>query len=145
MSNILNSKKESETSILTNIRLIKIIAIVLGFLIILGLIALFLGLANSYNNIDKLDKDTEIIIEPIEEKLIKFNFTQPSDAQLISSSLGKNNQILLRYIYKGNNVLVLFDSSTKSIKSIITLKKKSITWWNNKYDRKVSLWIEKSS
>ena len=113
---------------MNNIRLIKIIAIILGFLIILGLIALFLGLANSYNNIDKLDKDTEILIKPIEEKLIKFNFTHPSDAQLISSSLGKNNQILLRYIYKGNNVLVLLDSSTKSIKSIITLKKKSITW-----------------
>ena len=128
MSNILNSKKESENSISTNIRVIKIIAITLGCLIIVGLIALFLGLANGYNNIDNLDKNTKIILIPTEEELNKFNFIQPTDAQLISSSLGKNNQILLRYIYKGNNVLVLFDSNTNYIKSIITLKKESVIW-----------------
>ena len=107
---------------------IKIIAITLGCLIIVGLIALFLGLANGYNNIDNLDKNTKIILKPTEEELNKFNFIQPTDAQLISSSLGKNNQILLRYIYKGNNVLILFDSNTNYIKSIITLKKESVIW-----------------
>ena len=92
------------------------------------MIALFLGLANGYNNIDNLDKNTKIILKPTEEELNKFNFIQPTDAQLISSSLGENNQILLRYIYKGNNVLVLFDSNTNYIKSIITLKKESVIW-----------------
>ncbi|MDC0093200.1 hypothetical protein OAI86_02665 [Alphaproteobacteria bacterium] len=128
MSNILNSKKESDTKILTNIRVMKVIAIVLGFLIVLGLIALFLGLANSYNNIDQLDKKNVILQNSIEGKVDKFNFVQPSDAQLISSSLGKNNEILLRYIYKGNNVLVVLDTNNRNIKSIITLKKKSVIW-----------------
>ena len=90
--------------------------------------ALFFGLANSYKNIDKLDKKTEIILKPIENKINNFNFIQPSEAQLISSSIGKNNEILLRYIYKGNNVLVILDTTTKNIKSIITLKKQSIIW-----------------
>ena len=127
MSNISNSKKEDETQILTNIKVIKIIAIILGVLIILGLITLFLGLAKKYKNIEKIDnnKNSSKIIE---EKLNQFNFLQPSNAQLISSSLGKNNEILLRYIYKGNNVLVIFDTNTNNIKSIITLKKDSIIW-----------------
>ena len=96
----------------------------MGVLIIIGLIALFLGLAKSYKNLD----NTQTSLKTIDENLIQFNLSQPSNAQLISSSLGKNNQILLRYIYKGNNVLVLFDTNTKSIKSIITLKKESINW-----------------
>ena len=128
MPNISNSKKESETSILTNIKVIKIIAIVLGCLIILGLIALFLGLANSYKNVDKLDQKVKDTPTSIEKKLNQFNFLQPSDAQLISSSFGEHNQILLRYIYRGNNVLVILDTNTNSIKSIITLKKESIKW-----------------
>jgi hypothetical protein len=127
MSNISNSKKEDETQILTNIKVIKIIAIILGILIILGLITLFLGMAKKYKNIEKIDnnKNSSKIIE---EKLNQLNFLQPSNAQLISSSLGKNNEILLRYIYKGNNVLVIFDTNTNNIKSIITLKKDSIIW-----------------
>ena len=127
MSNISNSKKEDETQILTNIKVIKIIAIILGILIILGLITLFLGMAKKYKNIEKIDnnKNSSKIIE---EKLNQLNFLQPSNAQLISSSLGKNNEILLRYIYKGNNVLVIFNTNTNNIKSIITLKKDSIIW-----------------
>ena len=113
---------------MTNIRVIKIIAIILGFLIILGLIALFLGLANSYNNIETVDNKTKNPPKINEKKLSQFNFLQPSNAQLISSSLGRNNQILLRYIYKGDNVLVVLDTNTRSIKSIITLKKESIIW-----------------
>ena len=42
--------------------------------------------------------------------------------------LGKNNEILLRYIYQGNNVLVVLDTKTKKIKSIITLKKEPVKW-----------------
>jgi len=84
-------------------------------------------MAKKYKNIEKIDnnKNSSKIIE---EKLNQLNFLQPSNAQLISSSLGKNNEILLRYIYKGNNVLVIFDTNTNNIKSIITLKKDTITW-----------------
>ena len=114
--------------IISNIKVIKIIAIILGCLIIVGLVALFLGLANSYRSIEKLDNNTKAPNKIIEKNVNQFNFLQPSDAQLISSSLGKNNQILLRYIYKGNNVLVILDSNTRNIKSIITLKKDPIIW-----------------
>ena len=126
MLNVLNSKKESETPVLSNIRVIKIIAIILGGLIILGLVALFFGLANSYNSLEK--KNNNISTKTIEKKLNQFNFLQPKDAQLISSSLGKNNEILLRYIYQGNNVLVVLDIKTKKIVSIITLKKEPVKW-----------------
>jgi hypothetical protein len=126
MFNVLNSKKESEAPVLSNIRVIKIIAIILGGLIILGLVALFFGLANSYNSLEK--KNNNISTKTIEKKLNQFNFLQPKDAQLISSSLGKNNEILLRYIYQGNNVLVVLDIKTKKIVSIITLKKEPVKW-----------------
>jgi hypothetical protein len=126
MLNVLNSKKESEAPVLSNIRVIKIIAIILGGLIILGLVALFFGLANSYNSLEK--KNNNISTKTIEKKLNQFNFLQPKDAQLISSSLGKNNEILLRYIYQGNNVLVVLDIKTKKIVSIITLKKEPVKW-----------------
>jgi hypothetical protein len=55
----------------------------------------------------------------------KFIFNEPADAQLISSSLGQNNQILLRYLYKGKNTLVLLNVKTKQVISVITLKKGS--------------------
>ena len=45
------------------------------------------------------------------------------DAAVISSSLGTNNEILLRYLYKGKNTLVVLDVKTKKIKSIVTIKK----------------------
>ena len=126
MFNVLNSKKESEAPVSSNIKVIKIIAIILGGLIILGLVALFYGLANSYNSLEK--KNNNISTKTIEKKLNQFNFLQPKDAQLISSSLGKNNEILLRYIYQGNNVLVVLDTKTKKIRSIITLKKELVKW-----------------
>ena len=126
MFNVLNSKKESEAPVSSNIKVIKIIAIILGGLIILGLIALFYGLANSYNSLEK--KNNNISTKTTEKKVNQFNFLQPKDAQLISSSLGKNNEILLRYIYQGNNVLVVLDTKTKKIKSIITLKKELVKW-----------------
>ena len=53
----------------------------------------------------------------------KFDFNEPIDAQLISTSLGPDSQILLRYLYKGKNTLVIIDVKSKKIRSIITLKK----------------------
>ena len=79
-----------------------------------------------YKSLEK--KDNNISTKKIEKKLNQFNFLQPKDAQLISSSLGKNNEILLRYIYQGNNVLVVLDTKTKKIVSIITLKKDPVKW-----------------
>ena len=125
MSNLSNSKPENQSQIISNIRIIKIIAIILGLLIILGLFVLFIGLSNSYNNLEKSEKNKNNIINLDEQKLNLLNFVQPFSAQLISSSLGQGNEILLRYLYKGNNILVILNSKTKKIRSIITIKKGS--------------------
>ena len=97
----------------------------MGLLIILGLFVLFIGLSNSYNNLEKSEKNKNNIINIDEQKLNLLNFVQPFSAQLISSSLGQDNEILLRYLYEGNNVLVVLNTKKKQIKSIITVKKGS--------------------
>ena len=88
----------------------------------LGLIFLFWGLGkkiNKLNNAPAINKTLRVDTEHINE----LDFNEPSEAQLISSSLGTNNEILLRYLYKGKNTLVVLDIKTKKIKSIITIKK----------------------
>ena len=125
MSNLSNSKPENQSQIISNIRIIKIIAIILGLLIILGLFILFIGLSNSYKNLQQYEENKTNILNIDEKKLNQFNFMQPFSAQLISSSLGQVNEILLRYLYKGNNILVILNSKTKKIRSIITIKKGS--------------------
>ena len=123
MSNIFNSRTDKTSYILSNIKIIKIIAIILGLLIIIGLAILFWGLANSYSKLNNNKKSTNKIIEIDQDLTNKFDFYEPADAQLISSSLGPYNQVLLRYIYEGKNTLIILDTNTKQIKSIITLKK----------------------
>ena len=95
----------------------------MGLLIILGLIVLFFGIANSYNNLDKSERVKKDLININENNLNTFNFIEPFDAQLISSSLGQRNEILLRYIYEGKNVLVILNTKTRQVTSIITLQK----------------------
>ena len=97
----------------------------MGLLIILGLFVLFIGLYNSYNILEKSEKNKNNNLIIKEQKLNLLNFEQPSSAQLISSSLGQDNEILLRYLYEGNNVLVVLNTKTKQIKFIITVKKGS--------------------
>ena len=122
MSNNSDLKPENENKLLSNIKLLKIIAIILGILIIVGLFFLFIGLAKSYNNLDKIEKKySETVI--IKDGFDEFTFFQPKDAQLISTSLGTNNEMLLRFLYKGNNVLVVLNIDTNKIRSIITLKR----------------------
>ena len=122
MSNIFDPKTEKTSFVISNIKIIKIIAIILGLLIIVGLIFLFWGLAKNYNKLN----DASIInntLKDNQELTTKFDLNEPSDAQLISSSLGANNEILLRYLYKGKNTLIILDIKTKQIKSVITIKK----------------------
>ena len=120
-----NSNPEKQSQIVSNIGSIKIIAIILGLLIILGLFVLFIGLYNKYDNLEKSQKNKNNTLIIDEEKLNQLNFEQPTSAQLISSSLGQDNEILLRYLYEGNNVLVVLNTKKKQIKSIITVKKGS--------------------
>ncbi len=88
----------------------------------MGLVFLFWGLANSYNKLNNratFDKTLENNINIPN----KFIFNQPVKAQLISSSLGPSDQVLLRYIYNGKNTLVILNVKTRKILSVITLKK----------------------
>ena len=84
---------------------------------------MFFGIANSYNNLDKPEKVKKDLINTNEKSLNAFDFEEPFDAQLISSSLGQENEILLRYIYDGKNVLVILNNKTRQVTSIISLKK----------------------
>ena len=122
MSNIFDPKTEKTSFVISNIKIIKIIAIILGLLIIVGLIFLFWGLAKNYNKLNDASI-TNNTLKDNQELTSKFDLNQPSDAQLISSSLGAKNEILLRYLYKGKNTLVILDVKTKQIKSVITIKK----------------------
>tara|TARA_A100001011_G_scaffold309773_1_gene326032 strand:- start:35 stop:424 length:390 start_codon:yes stop_codon:yes gene_type:complete len=129
MTDIFNPKKEKASFVISNIKTIKIIAIILGILIIVGLFFLFWGIAKSYNKLDKLSYNK--ILEDNNKIMSEFIFNEPADAQLISSSLGQNNQILLRYLYKGKNTLVILNVKTKQIISVITLKKGSDVFESN--------------
>ena len=128
MSNIFNPEEEKQSKIVSNIKIIKIFAIILGILIIVGLIALFIGLSRNYKKIEENNKSEIYSISEKTERLVKFDFFQPNDAQLISTSLGAGNEILLRYLYKGDNVLVILDKKTKKKKIMITLKKELNIW-----------------
>ena len=128
MSNIFNSKEEKKSQIISNIKVIKFFAIILGVLIIIGLIVLFLGLARNYKKIEENNKSKSYSVNQKTEELVKFDFLQPNDAQLISASIGADNGILLRYLYKGDNVLVILDKKTKQKKVMITLKKELNIW-----------------
>ena len=122
MSNIFDPKTEKTSFVVSNIKVIKIIAIILGLLIIIGLIFLFWGLGKKYNKLN----NTPAINDAPRDNIVhtnKFYFSEPAEAQLISSSLGTNNEILLRYLYKGKNTLIVIDVKTKKIKSIVTMKK----------------------
>ena len=128
MSNMYNTKDEKKSEILSNIKLIKTFAISLGILIIAGLVVLFFGLAKGFN---KLEESKQTNLYPKNQKqgkISKYTIFHPSKAQLISSSLGVDNEILLRFMFEGNNILVILDKSTKKYKSIISLKKKENTW-----------------
>ena len=122
MPNIFDPKTEKTSFVVSNIKTIKIIAIILGLLIIVGLIFLFWGLAKKYNRLNNISSINKTL-QNNQNLTNKFDLNAPSDAQLISSSLGANNKILLRYLYKGKNTLVILDVKTKQIKSVITIKK----------------------
>jgi flagellar basal body-associated protein FliL len=68
MSNEYNIKDKKKSEIFSNIKIIKIIAIILGILIIAGLVVLFFGLAKGYN---KLEKNRDKIVYPINKKTRK--------------------------------------------------------------------------
>ena len=94
----------------SNFNLLKIITVVLAILILVCLILLVIGFIKNYealsqkNNKQKVSNETATI-----------NFFQPKNSQLISSSLGNNNQLLLRYQSRGNNLILIIDLDNKII------------------------------
>ncbi len=91
------------------------------------MLVLFIGLAKSFKNLNNTQK-IESSIDKKKQGLNVFNFYQPLDAQLISSSLGDDNKVLLRYLYDGENVLIIIDNKNNKTETIIKLKKRKIAW-----------------
>ena len=94
------------------------ITIILAILIIVCLIFLFKGIADNFSNLSEKESD-----KSNKNKLSEMQFFQPHDAQLISSSLGGNNELLLRYQFKGKTVLLVIDTLHKEIKNKIYFNK----------------------
>ena len=88
----------------------------------MGLVFLFWGLANNYSELANKSSERKLLKKNI-QLTTKFDFNEPMNAQLISASLGPENNILLRYIHEGKNTLVVLDTKTKQVKYVITIKK----------------------
>ena len=70
-------KTEKTSFIVSNIRAIKIIAIILGLLIIIGLIFLFWGLGKKYNKLNNSHTIKKTLRDDIEH-INKFDFKEPT-------------------------------------------------------------------
>ena len=92
------------------------------------MVILFIGLAKNYKKIEGGQKIKIDYNNKYKKDITRFDFLQPRDAQLISSSIGLDNEVLLRYLYRGKNVLVILDKRTQKTKAIITLKKELVNW-----------------
>ena len=66
MSNMFDPKTEKTSFLISNIRDIKIIAIILGLLIIIGLIFLFWGLGKKYNKLNNTTSINKTLRDDIE-------------------------------------------------------------------------------
>jgi len=53
----------------------------------------------------------------------EIQFFQPNEAQLVSSSLGGDNKLLLRYQIKGKTVLIIIDILSNEVINKIYLSK----------------------
>ncbi len=98
----------------SNLKFLIIISIILAILIIVCLVFLFKGLADNYSDLS--NKQSENLQT---KKISEIYFSYPNDAQLISSSLGADKELLLRYQYKGEVLLVIVDTINKKIKNKI--------------------------
>tara|TARA_B100000131_G_C18104121_1_gene607107 strand:- start:1081 stop:1455 length:375 start_codon:yes stop_codon:yes gene_type:complete len=94
----------------SNIKFLKIISIILAILIIVCLILFVLGVVKKFSKLSS-KKDNNISVVKYEE----FDFFYPEDAQFISAALGSEGKILLRYQLRGENILLIIDTVTKTI------------------------------
>ena len=102
----------------TNLKFLIIITIILAILIIVCLIFLFKGIADNISNLS--DKENNKLNK---NKFGETELFYPMEAQLISTSLGSNDELLLRYQLKGKTVLVIIDTLNNAVKNKIFLLK----------------------
>ncbi len=107
-----------------NLKFLKFITIFLAILILICVVLLVFGFFKSYN---KLSSKKEISNEKKEitssiQIIDEIEIFQPKNSQLISSSLGGGNKLLLRYQSEGNNVIIIIDIDRKVILKKIFLK-----------------------
>ena len=108
----------------SNIKFLKFISIFLAILILICLVLLVFGFLKNYNklaskkNITNGKKEISSTVQIID----KIEIFQPENSQLISSSLGGDNKLLLRYQSEGNNVIMIIDTNRKVILKKIFLK-----------------------
>ena len=102
----------------TNLKYLIIITIILAIFIIVCLIFLFKGIADNISNLS--DKENNKLNK---NKFGEIELFYPMEAQLISTSLGSNDELLLRYQLKGKTVLVIIDTLNNTVKNKIFLLK----------------------
>ena len=116
MFNNLNST-DSNNHKKSNLKFLIIISIILAILIIVCLIFVFKGITEKFSNLSNeknlFDKN----------KYSEIQFFQPNEAQLVSSSLGGDNKLLLRYQIKGKTVLIIIDILSNEVINKIYLSK----------------------
>ena len=98
----------------SNLMSLIIISIILAILIIVCLVFLFKGLADNFSNMSYKQAENSQ-----KNKISEIYFSYPNEAQFISSSLGADKELLLRYQYKGETLLIIVDINNKKIKNKI--------------------------
>ena len=94
----------------SNFKFLKLITIILAILILICLVLLIFGFVKNYNKLSSKNEITKTIQETDE-----FEIFQPENSQLISSSIGGDERLLLRYQSEGNNVIIIIDTNRKII------------------------------
>ena len=100
-----------------NFKFLKFITIILAILILICLFLLVFGFIKNYN---KISSKTNVINKV--QMMDEMEIFQPENSQLISSSLGEDGKLLLRYQAEGNNVIIIIDTSRKIILKKIFLR-----------------------
>tara|TARA_Y100001960_G_C14269196_1_gene631327 strand:+ start:191 stop:565 length:375 start_codon:yes stop_codon:yes gene_type:complete len=102
----------------SNLKFLKLISLILGILILVCIVLLIVGVIYNY---EKIVSKKEIETNKDDKKEIIFY--QPINYQLVSSSLGNNNQLLLRYHSGIKTILLVVDIKKKIIAKKISILK----------------------
>ena len=96
----------------TNLKILKIISIILAILILICLVLLVVGFIKKFTDISEHQEQEKLEkITTIKNNFEKMNYIiyQPKNSQLISSSIGSDGKLLLRYQFEGKNFLLVIN------------------------------------